>query len=175
MRSRWVSISLFPVLSMTFLRRPSPSCKVRKLALSSKSPRRGRRAAQFRDPLRIDTFSCGLAGLLGLGPAFGGAEEAVQPVFELDQESAPPRRDVPCWVDGRCDGGNRDRPSCLTTPPSPRPCRADEPPLIAAGSADLCKGSCGFPETLMAAYRSIVENRTVELPLPSGENPLVGR
>jgi predicted dehydrogenase len=28
-------------------------------------------------------------------------------------------------------------------------------------------------ETLMAAYHSILENRTVELPLPSGENPLV--
>ena len=30
-------------------------------------------------------------------------------------------------------------------------------------------------EVLMAAYRSIVENRTVPLPLASGENPLVKR
>ena len=30
-------------------------------------------------------------------------------------------------------------------------------------------------ETLMAAYRSIVEGRTVTLPLPSGENPLTTR
>ena len=28
-------------------------------------------------------------------------------------------------------------------------------------------------ETLMAAYQSIVEERTVALPLPSGENPLI--